>query len=405
MTKWERAFWVYPWDLVDEGIGSAFDQMQRRAGATMINIATIYHAGKFLHPHNPKRKVVFPESGTFYFTPTGDGTGQRIEPPVWPEAAENQLWEQLRHEVDTRGLGLTAWVLCLHNSGIGSRYPDCTVRNVYGEGIVTDLCARNPDIRSYLTAALGDIAATVPVDRILLESLEYMPFQHGYHHEVVGVPTGPAVNFLMSLCFCIHCQGAFEATGEDFERVQNWVRSVLNGHFEDPFASKLSAIDWPELRNGARGSMGAYLDSRQEALTSLLRNIVDRVRAGSSARIALADFGPLFPSGADGRAWENGVNLATQLPLVEEVHPAFYFTDLDVHKQKVDAYLKVLAAERPMHPAIRAILPQTTSPDDLAGQLRPLAPHAAGFSFYNYGFMALQVLDWIGEVVDEIEAR
>ena len=75
----------------------------------------------------------------------------------------------------------------------------------------------------------------------------------------------------------------------------------------------------------------------------------------------------------------------------------------EVHRRKVDEYAGVLAGERPMVPALRAILPQTESEAALAAQLEPLVPLADEVSFYNYGFMALQTLDWIGAVTERGE--
>lgn len=401
----ETLFWTYPWDLADEGVGPALGTMQERAGATGVCVASVYHAGKFLHVHNPRRRVVFPASGTLYFRPDSSWYGRlRIQPPVWPGLNEHGLWAELRREADRRDLSLTSWLLCLHNSGIGFAYPDCAVENAYGDSIPTDLCASSPDVRRYLVAVAGDIAEHLHVDRILLESLEYMPFRHGYHHEVVGVPTGPVVDFLLSLCFCPSCAGAAAAAGVALERVRAWVRETLDGHFADPFASRVE-LSWAELRDCAGGELGGLLDLRQDSLALLLEEVTEAIRAVSSARIGICDFGPLYPLGPDGRAWENGVDLERHLPLVDEIHPTFYFTEQAVHERKRDEYLAVLGGERPMLPAIRAILPQTDSEERLREQVEALAPHAVGFSFYNYGFMALPSLDWVGAVVRGLAPR
>jgi hypothetical protein len=397
------AVWAYPWDLADEGIGSALALMRERAGADAVNVAAVYHAGKFLHVHNPRRRVVFPRSGTLYFEPRAGWHGElRIAPPVWEGAAG--FWPEARREAERIGVGLTAWTLCLHNSGIGFAHPDCSVENAFGDRIPTDLCANNPDVRAYVVAMVADLAAQTGVDRVLLESLEYMPFRHGFHHEVIGVPTGPTVDFLMSLCFCEHCVAAGRASGADVAAVRRWTRGLLDEHFADPFG-EAPQLDWTALRAAADGEFAGLLELRQTALASLLEEVREAVAAVSPARLAILDFGPLYPNGPDGRAWENGVDLARQLPLVDEVHPTFYFTDPEVHACKVEEYVAVVAGERPIVPALRAILPQTESQDGLRAQVAPLAAHASELSFYNYGFMALQTLDWIGRATDGALAR
>ena len=60
--------WTYLWDLVDEGYPNVLGRL-KEIGMSGISLATAYHAGKFLEPHNPKRRVVFTEDGTVYFNP------------------------------------------------------------------------------------------------------------------------------------------------------------------------------------------------------------------------------------------------------------------------------------------------------------------------------------------------
>ncbi len=398
--------WAYPWDLLDEGIGPALDRMQTRAKVTDVAVTAVYHAGKFLHPNNPRRKIVFPESGTLYFPPDPSWYGrQRIAPPVWPEALTQDFWPALRHETSERGMGLTAWSLCLHNSGIGSEHIDCTVQNAFGDRLRTDLCAANPDVGDYLTAVMRDIAATRQVDRILLESLEFMPFQHGFHHEVIGVPVGPTLGLLMALCFCEHCLQAAREDGVDGAAVRRWVVKTVNAHFADPFAHEPPHWTWEELRAAADGRLGRFLDVRQRLVGDLARRVVTAIREASDCTVAALDFGPLYPHGPHGTRWESGADVAVLAELVDEIHPTFYFTDPDLHAEKVRAYLELLDGRMPLHPAIRAILPQTGSPAALAAQLAPLAGHIDGISFYNYGFMARQTLDWIGDALEGIGSK
>lgn len=394
----ETTVWTYPWDLLDEGADAALATLRERAGATGVSVAAAYHAGKFLLPRNPRRRLFFPRSGTLYLPP-GDWHGTLpITPPVWEHAAE--VWPTLRERCDAAGLALSAWVLCLHNSGIGGAHPSCAVENAYGDRVPTDLCAWNPDVRAYVATMVEDVAARSGAERIVLESLEWMPLRHGFHHEVIGIPTGPTVDLLMSLCFCPHCEAACGERGVDLPRLRDWTRALLDRHFADPFAAGgPPALGWEELRAAADGALGGLLTARQDAIATLHAEIERRVRAVSTARLAALDFGPLYANGPDGRAWENGVDLARVAPLVDELHPTFYFTDDELHRRKVAEYVGVLGGERPIVPALRAILPQTDSAAALARQLAPLREHASEVSFYNAGFMAEPMLDWVREAV------
>jgi hypothetical protein len=401
MARVESTIWAYAWDIQDEGVSTALSNMQDRGGLTGVNIATAYHSGKFLHVHNPKRRVVFPQPGALYFSPDESWYGKlRIEPPIW-DGASISFWRDVRDEASRRGMTLTAWTLSLHNSMIGFAYPDCAVENAYGDKLAPNLCPNHPDIRAYQVALVRDIAAHLEPDRILLEALEYMPFQHGYHHEVNGVPLPAGVDFLMSLCFCENCASAATAKGISFDGIRTWVRDTLDQHFADPFTSPVE-LDWDALKVTLDGEFQEFLDMRCEALVSLLREMVENVRGVSSCKMAVLDFGPLFPLGPDGKRWQSGFDLSEYLSLVDETHPTFYFTDLDVHRAKIAEYTGMLDGQKPMHAAVRAILPQIESPQQLKDQLEPLGPHVEGVSFYNYGFMALPVLDWISEGMNAI---
>ena len=62
---------TYAWDFADEGL----DELVARIcglGITRILVTSIYHAGYFLHPHNPRRKTHLLEDGVAYFHPSDE---------------------------------------------------------------------------------------------------------------------------------------------------------------------------------------------------------------------------------------------------------------------------------------------------------------------------------------------
>ena len=73
------------------------------------------------------------------------------------------------------------------------------------------------------------------------------------------------------------------------------------------------------------------------------------------------------------------------MPLIDEIHPTFYFADLDLIKEKYDVYKKVLNNKVEMIPAMRTILPQVSNQLDLK----------------NYSFMNYENLDWINQSLSE----
>ncbi len=59
---------TYPWDFADEGVDELVGYV-RDLGVTRILLTSVYHAGYFLHPHNPRRKTHLLEDGVAYFHP------------------------------------------------------------------------------------------------------------------------------------------------------------------------------------------------------------------------------------------------------------------------------------------------------------------------------------------------
>lgn len=135
--------------------------------------------------------------------------------------------------------------------------------------------------------------------------------------------------------------------------------------------------------------------------TNINTLVIDELRKDKNLKIGLVDFGPLYPLGPNNQRWQNGVNLNSLLPLIDEIHPTFYFADLDLIKEKYDVYKKVLNNKVEMIPAMRTILPQVSNQLDLKSQLQVFNQDASGFSFYNYSFMNYENLDWINQSLSE----
>jgi len=396
-----HAVWIYPWDLLDEGIPQVLDRLQR-SNIGGINVAVNYHTGRFFLPHNPKRKLYYPEPGALYFEPDPAWYQKsKIKPPV-SKLASKDFFKQLRNETACRGMKLTAWSLGLHNSFIGMHYPHTAAVNVFGDPDHTSLCPANDDVRQLFIDMYTDLSQNYQFDSILIESMEFMPFRHGYHHEVIGVPVSATEDFFLSLSFgpdLCHKAGSY---GIEIDRIIEFVRGWLVNSLADPFADK-AEMSWSEIEEAANGQMNLFLELRENLVGSLLRDISKHITSHSTAKVSVLDFGPLYPLGPRHVSWQSGANLETIASCAAEIHPTFYFSDQHIFQQKVDEYLMVLRKlprQIDMIPAVRAVLPQVSSLKDLTGQVNYLKPHSKGITFYNYGFMAYKTLDWISEAVN-----
>ena len=403
-SDWRTAMWLYPWDAADEGAENVLAAVQDRAGIDGVALAVAYHSGMFLLPHNPRRKLYFPRPSV-YFEPDRSRFADVTMQPQVNELAESGLVASVRRETAARGMRLDAWVVCLHNTGLGTAYPPATNMNAFGDRHLPHLCPANPDVRAYLRALIGDLAAR-DFDGILVESLEYMPYQHGYHHEVTGLPLTPYAGYLLGLCFCEHCLGAARAGGVDGPAVRAFVRDELETFFAGDLDRGRSDIGWDGIRELAGGDLGGYHDARVRVVTGLFAEVRSTWPGGGGPTLELCDFAPLWPLGWDGTALSSGLDLQAVAPYVDAAWPCPYFTSSDTVAAKSAEYRQKAPAAWPVRPIMRAIPPQTLSAEGLTEHMLACDPSAvAGYGFYNYGFMRLPTLDWIRSGLAAASAR
>lgn len=63
---------LYPWDLHDEGVDVILDNLQNYSGVNAVYLVGLMHYEKrpltdYYYPHNPVRKVFFPEDSRIYW--------------------------------------------------------------------------------------------------------------------------------------------------------------------------------------------------------------------------------------------------------------------------------------------------------------------------------------------------
>src|SRR5581483_2784416 len=89
----EIGLFVFPWDLADEGIDRVMS-FAAESGITTLYMASVYHAGLFLHPHNPIRKVYLLEDGVAYFHPRFQEYG-KMRPAVAQVSRERDWFAEV----------------------------------------------------------------------------------------------------------------------------------------------------------------------------------------------------------------------------------------------------------------------------------------------------------------------
>lgn len=400
------ATFLFATDLHDEGIETVLDNVQHRGGMQGLTLACSYHHARDVFPHNPVRKIRFLEGGAVFFRPDPDRYRDlRIQPHVSQLAQETDMLAVLMEHAERRGLAVRAWTVYLHNTTLGSRYPDCAVHNAFDDPYITSLCPANPEVRNYVAALTADIAR-YGVEAILAEALSYQPFDHGYHHERSFIPLSPIVRFLLGLCFCRHCLEAVGRQGVDGERVRQFVRDEVERVFDtDTDSPGPGAPTLETLESMASGELGRFLKARESVVTSLATEATQATRRQPDTRFTFMEMSGAAlgyatgqPSGAPapGYAWKDGVDVRAIGQTCSSLSAIGYARDPERIREDLEAYRSLIPEDASLSVALRPMWPDCESVDNLAAKAAIARDLGIDWiDFYHYGFMRLSSLDLI----------
>jgi hypothetical protein len=408
---------LFATDLVDEGMDVVLDRLQRSRldGLTM---ACNYHHSRDVFPHNPVRRVRFMQGGVFFRPEPSKYEHLLVQPDVPAWVLDQDPLKDVCEKAGRRGLAVRAWTNNMHSTNLASANPACRVKNAFGDEYITSLCPANPDVRAYVRTLNSDLAR-YPLDALLVESICYMAFDHGYHHERCLVPISALAKFLLGLCFCEHCVAAVNAKGVQGERLRTYVAQQLDLHL----AGAASDLDGAELtRQGvahlAGGDLVGMLAARQTVVTSLVREVRDAVAAVSSVPVLVMEWsgglrgaGMGMPVGdtssaAPERAWQDGVDIEQLAGVCDGLGVLGYVREPEALRRDLAAYRSAMGSARQLSVALRPMPPDCFSPTELAQKIAVAGGFAADWvEFYHYGFMRLENLDWIAEALTSQAAR
>lgn len=246
-SKFEVGTQIRPWEIADEGMTYIMDNMQSMIGVNNLYIIVVMHqehrpfeAPEF--PHDPVRDSFDAEDSRVSFFPEWERYG-KIKPLLsdydWIRKTD---WLQL--VIDScraRGLSVGAEVSHLPiPKQLVRENPDLQQKNIDGEPWNTSMpCPNNPDVREYLIALYGDIAANYEVDyiqtcQILFNSRD--------------IDQGGS-------CFCRHCIVAAKKSGFDLE----------------------AAIPILKKDKNAQPERGKWIEFRTNSTTEIYRLIAEKI--------------------------------------------------------------------------------------------------------------------------------
>jgi hypothetical protein len=391
-------------DLVDEGMATVLDNVAGRAGVGGVTMAAAYHQGRDIFPHNPARKVHFLEGDSVFFRPDQRRyRGLKLQPKVSKLAQESDVLADLCRAASARSLRARAWTVFLHNYTLGAGHSECACRNVFGDAHLTDLCPSNPDVRAYVTALSGDIAAK-GVSTVVAESLHFHALEHGFHHERYFIELGAFGRHLLGLCFCEHCMEAARGRGVQVEELREEVRGELERRFAADPEPEAREIVKEKAGEFAGGELAAYIATRAGTVTALIAEAAESARAEGGA-FAFIDLSGAVKGYATGRpqgapvpdlAWQFGIDVSGVAGACGQVEAIGYAADPERLRLDLAAYRSIIGSKQRLSVIVRPMAPDCDSSENLAAKLavaRGLGVAEVGF--YHYGFMRLESLDLI----------
>jgi hypothetical protein len=391
-----RAVYAYPWDVVQEE-PSRFGEIVSAQGISAVTLALSYHAGKFISPRSTQRRVYFPEDGAVYFNPTLSRYG-KIKPYPHPEPEIREVATRL---AAASSLEVNAWVVLFHNTRLGITYPDMTVRNAWGDHYVYSLCPINPQVADFGTELVRDIAATLSLKSIVVETPGFLPYPHGYHHEFAQVQSQRWIELLLGLCFCDHClRESHGDTGIDSQGLRLRTARIVDDYLESPCEVPPDMADaWVTADLLRDAELAAFLRWRTQRVSALVK----RLRAALPDNIPLAIIPTVQrPTSA---AWLEGSSLEELANVADFLEIPFY--EPTASRAIADAWDSLRRAGNRHAARIRAILrpgsPDLNSGRETAAAVKGIAELGIRhFAFYNWGFLRKHDFARIGEALKAI---
>ncbi len=247
----------------------------RDLGFADVAMAVAYHAGRWLTPWDADGPVRFLEDGVVHFAPQRHYGVLRPIPGTEVGRGETPLASCVRRAGE-HGLESHAWTVLFHNTALGTRHPDCTVRNAFGNTYPYALCPAREEVRRFGVTLVRDVADQAELAAVELEALGWMGHRHGSHHDKSSFGSEPFTDFLLSYCFCDACRSALTELGVDAGAVAKHFVALVRERLEEGDA--LSRCSEPEtayraLEEALDGVLPVLLRHRQQTVRRTLAEI------------------------------------------------------------------------------------------------------------------------------------
>ena len=250
-SSFEVSTQIRAWTIGDEGIDTILDNMQSMAGINNIYMVVVMHqehrpykAPEF--PHNPARDAWEAEDSRVTFFPDMKRYG-KIKPLLSDHEWLRQTdWLKVMVAA-ARARGMSTGAEVSHfpiPKALIRQNPDWQLKQIDGKGSSSRFCANNPDVREYLIALFGDLAANYDLDYI--QTCQFV-------YDNKDIDQGGA-------CFCEHC--IIAAKADEFDLA--------------------AAIPILKKNKNAEPQRSQWIRLKFDSTTKLYRDIAAKIKAENS---------------------------------------------------------------------------------------------------------------------------
>jgi len=428
----EVAASLYPWDLADEGVKQAADQLESRSNVNSLYLIGIMHYEKrpltsLFFTHNPNRKYYLPEDSHAYY---------RLDPksfdntPLKPSFAQDDFikdtdWLDVVSR-EARSRGMRAGVELSHTvydtKKALEHFPETMQRNVSGEvigGFLGMLCSNHPYVREYLRALFADTVKNHDLDFIQTCLITFAGEKRvdAPWFMKSWLPNGnPPLSTLLGLghagCFCPHCRALAEKLGYDWDIIVRDIRELqaISG------ADHIHGIDHlleQHLTLGSNATQALllleypgvmeFLKFRVDSVTLLLEEIsqlVHAIKPGIDFRYNSFTSIPEF----------NGISFKRLRHCLDSVRDCDYSEQFHGKDDFVSKRKSILGIRRGLGMDKRVIAAISTrpnaDPEDIYKSIEVLSTLGIdGLSLGHYDCAHLTHLDAVGEGMRRVQMR
>jgi hypothetical protein len=220
----------------------------------------------------------------------------------------------------------------------------------------------------------------------MVETPGFQTYRHGHHHEFELLDLSAEADALLGLCFCPACRDRACRWGLDADALAQQAQRLLTAFFTDemaPLTDMQTDPDWQAL-----------VACRCDTVTSLVAEI--RSALPTQTRLAI------IPSvqTPNSLCWREGSDLAALAGACDRLEVPAYQCGPEAIAQDMAAVRAAAGDAAKIGFILRPTWPHVGGAEPLAACAA--AARRAGtdrLSFYNYGHMRLQSLDWIATAI------